>query len=97
MGIIVGRHVFGSLEGYRTIANTPDLSLEEVAELEFFSFGQTNESSYLDSLKVNPAYISRPLSSGKWAVTRIFQGKPDIHHRTIHECEKPKFAYCVDA
>jgi len=82
MNITVARHVFGSIRGYTTLAKSGDLSPEETAKLEMLSFGQTNESSYLGSLQTNPAYISRPLHSGRWAVTRVFQGKPDDHNRT---------------
>jgi len=82
MKITVFRHVFGSIRGYTTLAKSGDLSPEETAKLEILSFGQTNESSYLDSLQTYPAYISRPLHSGKWAVTRVFQGKPDDRNRT---------------
>lgn len=82
MKIAVSRHVFGSIRGYTTLAKSGDLSPEETAKLEMLSFGQTNESSYLGSLQTNPAYISRPLHSRKWAVTRVFQGKPDDHNRT---------------
>ena len=82
MNIIVSRHVFGSIRGYTTLAKSSDLSPEEISKLEILSFGQTNESSYLDSLQTNPAYISRPLYSEKWAVTRVFKGKSDVHNRT---------------
>jgi len=82
MKVVVSRHIFGSVRGYTTLAKSEDLSHEEVADLEIFSFGQTNESSYMNSLKTDPAYISRALRSGKWAVTRVFQGKPDEHNRT---------------
>jgi len=82
MNITVARHVFGSIRGYTTLAKSGDVSPEETAKLEMLSFGQTNESSYLGSLQTNPAYISRPLHSGRWAVTRVFQGKPDDHNRT---------------
>jgi len=82
MNIIVSRHVFGSIRGYTTLAKSSDLSPEQISKLEILSFGQTNEPSYLDSLQTNPAYISRPLCSEKWAVTRIFKGNSDDHNRT---------------
>lgn len=82
MKVTVSRHVFGSIRGYTTLAKSPDLSHVETVELEILSFGQSNESSYLDSLQIHPAYISRPLQSGRWAVTRVFQGKPDDYDRT---------------
>lgn len=82
MKIAVSRHVFGSIRGYTTLAKSGDLSPEETAILEVFSFGQTNEPSYLGSLQTEPAYTSRPLHSGRWAVTRVFQGGLDDHNRT---------------
>ncbi|MHC4084418.1 MAG: hypothetical protein ACYSWZ_05060 [Planctomycetota bacterium] len=81
MKIKVSRHIFGSIRGYTTLAKSKDLSPEETANLEILSFGQTNELSYLDSLQKNPAYISRPLHAEKWAITRVFKGKPDEHNR----------------
>jgi len=81
MKINISRHIFGSIRGYTTLAKSRDLSPEEISNLEILSFGQTNESSYLDSLQKNPAYISRPFHPGKWAVTRVFKGKTDEHNR----------------
>lgn len=82
MKVVVSRHIFGSVRGYITLAKSEDLSPEQITKLELLSFGQTNESSYMNSLETDPAYISRPLQSGRWAVTRVFQGKPDEHNRT---------------
>jgi len=81
MKIAISRHIFGSIRGYTTLAKSEDLSSEEIAKLETVSFGQTNESSYLSTLQTNPAFISRPLRSDKWAVTRVFQGELDDRNR----------------
>ena len=81
MKITISRHIFGSVRGYTTLGKSEDLSSEEIAELEILSFGQTNEASYMNSLQISPAYICRSLCSGRRAVTRVFQGKPDEHNR----------------
>jgi hypothetical protein len=82
MEVIISRHIFGSIRGYTTLASSPDLKPEEVSALEILSFGQTNEESFLGSLRERPAFISRALNPGKWAVTRVFKGRPDDRNRT---------------
>jgi len=81
MQIQLSLHVFGSLKGYTTLAKTPDVTSAESVFLERFSFGQTTDQSYLNSLDTNPAFISRPLPSGRWAVTRVMKGQPDDYNR----------------
>ncbi len=81
MQVKVSLHVFGSIRGYATLAKTDDITVEECAQLESFSFGQTSDSNYLDSLDKNPAIISRPLDSGRWAITRVLKGNPDDYNR----------------
>ena len=76
------RHVFGCRTGYRTLAASAGVSRAEQAELESFSFGQTNAASYLQSLNHQPAFWCRPLSTGRWAVTRAFPGQPDDQGRS---------------
>ncbi|MHC4757987.1 MAG: hypothetical protein ACYTE8_04980 [Planctomycetota bacterium] len=110
MKIRISRHIFGSIKGYKSLAKSEDLSHQEISELEILSFGQTNEETYLNSLQANPAYISRPLQSGRWAVTRVFQGERDVHNRTtllfvsaifkiedwlyLIKCDIDKLLYC---
>jgi hypothetical protein len=81
MQVKVSLHVFGSIRGYATLAKTDDITVEECAKLESFSFGQTSDSNYLDSLDKNPAIISRPLDPGRWAITRVLKGNPDDYNR----------------
>jgi hypothetical protein len=81
MQIQLSLHVFGSLKGYTTLAKTADVTSVETAFLERFSFGQTTDQSYLDSLDTNPAFISRSLPSGRWAITRVTKGPPDDYNR----------------
>ncbi len=77
----VSRHVFGSRNGYRTLAASDDLTPDEIADLESFAFGQTNDAGYLASLKQTPAYWSRQLSSGRRAITRVLPGPHDDQGR----------------
>ncbi len=81
MIVNLSRHVFGSHQGYRTLAASEDLTADELAELQSFVFGQTNNAEYLATLKSTPAYWSRQLSSGRRAVTRVFVGPKDDQGR----------------
>jgi len=81
MKITVARHIFGSRRGYSTLAASGDVTAEEIAQLTHFPFGQTNSASYLESLDENPAYFCRPLSTGRWAITRVLKGQADEYHR----------------
>jgi len=81
MQMKVSLHVFGSIRGYATLAKTDDITAEECVQLESFSFGQTGDSDYLDSLDKNPAVISRPLGLEHWAITRVLKGNPDDYER----------------
>jgi hypothetical protein len=77
----LSRHVFGSHQGYRTLAASSDVTDEEITELESFAFGQTDDGGYLASLAELPAYWSRPLSSGRRAITRVLPGPTDDQGR----------------
>lgn len=81
MNITVAHHVFASVRGYRTQFRSPSVTDSENAELESFSFGQTNDAEYIASLESHPAFIVRKLSSGRWAITRVFQGENDEYGR----------------
>ncbi|MCX5634910.1 MAG: hypothetical protein NTW55_03585 [Planctomycetota bacterium] len=81
MNIHLSFHVFGSRKGYTTLAVSKDVTTQEQGELEQYSFGQTNNLQYLDSLESNPAYICRKLQSGRWAITRVKKGQPDEYNR----------------
>ena len=82
MNVRISRHVFGCVQGYRTLGASPDVDRSDIFELETFSFGQTNATEYLDSLGHNPAYWCRWLRSGRWALTRVLKGKPDDKGRS---------------
>jgi len=74
--MIVERHVFGSVAGYRTLARSPGLSGQDCRFLETFSFGQPPSQAFVDSLARNPAYWVRPFGSRR-ALTRLVPGSPD--------------------
>lgn len=83
--IRVGTHCFGSREGYRTIARSVDVTDAEDAELGGFGFGQSADLAFLESLEREPSAFGRPLTGGRVAVSRIFQGDPDEAGRATLE------------
>ena len=83
--IRVGTHCFGSREGYRTLSRSADVTDAEDAELRGFGFGQTADHSFLESLEQEPSAFGRPLTGGRVAITRIFQGDPDEAGRATLE------------
>lgn len=70
-------HIFGSVSGYRTLACSTDVTLQERAVLETLGFGQTDDESYFHSLALDPAGMGRPLPSGRYALTRCIEGDRD--------------------
>ena len=87
MGIQVDRHLFGSFDGYRTLATSPGVTPDESAELSEFGFGQTSDPSILNSLHERLCVLGRPLRSGRIAITRAFAGPPDDAGRpTLRLC-----------
>ncbi len=83
--IRVGTHLFGSSEGYRTLAKSRDVSDAEESELTGFGFGQTTDRDFLESLESNPSAFGRPLVGGRIAVTRLFEGRKDEAGRSTLE------------
>jgi hypothetical protein len=73
----IERHVFGSVTGYATLACSAGLSNDERQQLESASFGTPYEPSYQASLTQRVACWSRPLRSGRRAVSRVLPGRPD--------------------
>jgi len=84
-GIPVSTHLFGSREGYRTLARSVDVSDAEDAELAGFGFGQTADPMVLEALEIAPTAYGRPLAGGRVAITRIFAGPPDESGRATLE------------
>jgi len=81
MNIKISHHIFGSSEGYRTLFQSASIIDTECEELESFSFGQTNDPDYINSLSNDPAYLVRKLKTGRWAITRVFKGFDDEYGR----------------
>jgi len=77
-----GTHLFGSVEGYTTLAHSSDVTTSEISELAVLGFGQTSDERFLASLTTTPSVYGRPLNSGRFAVTRCFPGSPDDAGRT---------------
>ncbi|MFQ5502429.1 MAG: hypothetical protein ACE5EQ_09035, partial [Phycisphaerae bacterium] len=73
----IERHIFGSKDGYRTLAHSAGLSATECKSLEGFAFGTPYDPALRASLAKNPAYWSRPVGRDKRAITRIMLGQPD--------------------
>ena len=73
----IERHVFGSISGYGTLARSPGLTDGEQQQLESLSFGTPYEPSYQASLSKQVACWSRPLGSGRRAISRVLPGRLD--------------------
>jgi len=73
----IERHVFGSISGYGTLARSPGLTDSEQQQLESPSFGTPYEPSYQASLLAKVTYWSRPLGSGRRAISRVLPGRLD--------------------
>lgn len=79
--MIVERHIFGSVTGYRTLACSPGISSQEGRQLEAFSFGQPSSQAFVESLVRNPAYWIRSLAARR-VLSRLVPGAPDEQGRT---------------
>lgn len=77
MSISADTHLFGSKQGYQTLAKTPGVAQSESDELSTFGFGQTGSSSYLDHLIADPSAYGRQLQSGRIGITKCLKGNPD--------------------
>jgi hypothetical protein len=82
---MVSTHLFGSHEGYRTLARSVDVTDAEDAELAVFGFGQTADQDVLEALETAPTAYGRPLAGGRVAITRIFAGPADESGRATLE------------
>lgn len=78
--MLLERHVFGSIDGYRTLAATSGLTADDCRAIELYQFGNPDRQ-YIASLSSDPAYVSRPLSAGRRVLTRVMAGRPDDHGR----------------
>lgn len=78
-------HFFGSIDGYRTLARAEGVTDLEDAALAALGFGSPRSPSDFVSLGEAPCIAGRLLPSGRFAITRLFPGKPDIAGRQTVE------------
>ncbi len=73
----VERHIFGSINGYRTLAHSGGLTPADCKALEGFAFGTSYDPAIRATLAKQPAYWSRPLAHGRRAFTLVRPGEAD--------------------
>lgn len=73
----IERHIFGSIDGYRTLAHSPGLSPSDCRTLEAFAFGTPYDPAVRASFAARPAYWSRPLDPNRRAITLVRLGSLD--------------------
>ena len=78
-------HLFGSTDGYRTLARAPGVSDAEDAALAALGFGSPRTSEEFESLAASPCMAGRLLPSGRYAITRLFVGQSDVAGRQTVE------------
>lgn len=82
-------HLFGSVDGYRTLARSPGLTDAEEAALAALGFGSPQRAEEFDDLERSPCMAGRLLPSGRYAITRMFKagldvaGRQTVERRTI--------------
>jgi hypothetical protein len=70
-------HVLGSVRGYSTIACSNGVRETERQELEQFQFGELSTADAIARLETHVLMTGRPLSSGRFALSRMLPGRPD--------------------
>lgn len=70
-------HLLGSISGYCTLGASVDVSDADRVVLETLGFGQSDDEAFLASIATKPSVIGRPLPSGRYGVTRLFEGQLD--------------------
>ena len=78
-------HVFGSQRGYECLAKSPGVAKSEDDALSQFGFGQSSDEGFLDGLARDPTALGRVLPTGRYALTRVLCGKPDVAGRATLE------------
>lgn len=82
-------HLFGSVDGYRTLARSPGLGEAEDAALAAMGFGSPQRADEFDRLDGTLCAAGRPLPGGRYAITRLFKagldvaGRQTVERRTI--------------
>ena len=83
--IRVSTHLFGSTDGYHTLAKSADVSEAEDHALSIFGFGSPKSQEEIDQLAQHPSVAGRLLPGGRFAITRLFPGEPDVAGRETVE------------
>jgi hypothetical protein len=78
-------HLFGSTDGYRTLARANGVSDAEDAALAALGFGSPRTEEEFALLQNELCVAGRPLPSGRYAITRVFAGAPDVAGRRTIE------------
>src|SRR5262249_29622445 len=73
----IERHIFGSIDGYRTLAHSPGLSVADCQLLEGFAFGTPYDPAIRATFSKQPAYWARPIGAHRRAITQVRPGDPD--------------------
>lgn len=76
----IDRHVYGSIAGYQTLAQSEGVTAADLHALETFGVGQSSDMSFFRSLAGQPAWIVRSVGHRR-ALTRIGPGRPDDANR----------------
>lgn len=83
--IQVSTHLFGSTDGYQTLAKSADVSEAEERALSIFGFGSPQSPQEIEQLRHRPSVAGKLLPSGRFAITRLFPGGPDVAGRDTVE------------
>ena len=83
--IQVSTHLFGSTDGYQTLAQSADVTESDERALSIFGFGSPQTKQEIDQLVRHPSVAGRLLPSGRFAITRLFPGEPDVAGRDTVE------------
>jgi hypothetical protein len=78
-------HLFGSIDGYRTLARSPEICDADDAALAALGFGSPRTEAEFEALEHELCVAGRPLPSGGYAITRVFAGAPDVAGRRTIE------------
>ena len=81
----VSTHLFGSTDGYHTLTKSDDISAADDHALSIFGFGSPKSQAEIDQLPRHPSVAGRFLPSGRFAITRLFPGQPDVAGRETVE------------
>lgn len=73
------RHIFGSYRGYTTLARSPGVNDDDIRVLEsgIFSFGQTYDLAFYQSLPRSTPFFTTSLPDDRRALTCVGLGKKD--------------------